>query len=379
MHTHTEQDQAYGLAGLLTAPVGYLVLLFLPVYLEVVAASLQLTEQQIGRLASADSIGLVLATIVFALWVNKINFRHVTFAGVLIAVAGNFICAFVDHFETLYVLRILCGVGEGLLVAVGISALGMTSAPNRWFGYYTATVVLVQALGLIAVPLLYKAGGLYLVFVTMAGFYLLPLLVVNELPQRSHSAPVVESSERGQAIGARWFVLALLGLLSFYIGLGGVWSYISFLATDAGLQLDSVSRSLALSMTAGLLGALFFAWLNEKGKSSALLFFSFALMSGCLLALLNTLSDMRYLALLSVFSFFWSVVGARTFAIISDVDHSGKFISMAQACVGIGYIIGPMFASQLLLVYSYPGVNLLGIAAFILCFVLMLPLARRGR
>jgi hypothetical protein len=41
-------DLKYGLSGLATAPIGYLVLLFLPVYLEVVGINLSLTEQQLG-------------------------------------------------------------------------------------------------------------------------------------------------------------------------------------------------------------------------------------------------------------------------------------------------------------------------------------------
>ena len=60
-HTTSNSDLKYGLSGLATAPIGYLVLLFLPVYLEVVGISLALTEQQIGWLASTDSIGLVIA------------------------------------------------------------------------------------------------------------------------------------------------------------------------------------------------------------------------------------------------------------------------------------------------------------------------------
>jgi predicted MFS family arabinose efflux permease len=379
MQLKTNQDLAYGIAGLLTASVGYLILLFLPVYLEVVALSLSLSEQEVGRLASTDSAGIVVATILFASFVSKLNFRKVAFLGVLISVVGNLLSGAVDSFYLLCLVRLVCGVGEGLLVAVGISALGMTSSPNRWFGYYTAAVVIVQAIGLAAVPFIYQSSGLFFVFFAIAIFYMLPLLVLKKLPKDSNGYGSVVTESKPSYVSKKLFWLAIMGLLSFYIGIGAVWSYISFLATDSGLPLDTVSQSLSLSMLAGLLGALFFAWLNKKGKSSILLFVSFAIMSACLIAVLTNLTDLRYLVLLSIFSFFWSIVGARTFAIISDADHSGKYINIAQATVGIGYIIGPMIAAELVIDFKYLGVNMLGVIAFMCCFVLMLPLAKKGR
>ena len=320
----------------------------------------------------------MLATLLFAHFVQRLNFRHVAAAGISISVLANLACGFVSDFNLLCLLRVLCGLGEGLLVAVGISALGMTSSPNRWFGYYTAAVVAVQALGLLAVTPVYEAGGLQLMFLFIAGFYLLPLLVLRRLPTGSQSYQSISSETVApSSASGKLFAAALLGLLCFYMGIGAVWSYISFLATDQGLELNSVSQSLALSMLAGLFGALFFAWLDQRGKSTTLLLASFAIMSACLIAVLNQLTDLKYLLLLSIFSFFWSVVGARTFAIISDADQSGKYISMAQATVGIGYILGPMLAAQLIADFKYTGVNILGIVAFACCIGLMWPLARK--
>ncbi|PHI35709.1 MFS transporter [Pseudoalteromonas sp. GCY] len=373
-------DLAFGLSGLLTAPIGYLVLLFLPVYLEVVAKTMALTDQQIGHLASTDSVGIVIATLLFSFFIQKLQFRQVTLVGVAITVLANLASALTDSFTLLCFIRIIAGFGEGLLVAVGITAIGMTSNPNRWFGFYTAVVVGVQALGLVTVAPIYQAGGLIAVFVAMAALYLLPLLVVKQLPQNTTSYLTSEEANPcNHYIAPKYFLIALAGLLCFYIGIGSTWTYISFAGTDAGLSLDYVSQALALAMIAGLLGALFFAWLNDKGKNAWLLSLSVVIMGVSLIAVLFDVSEFKYLMLLSVFSFFWSIVGARTFAIISDADHSGKYISAAQTLVGVGYIIGPMMAAQIIVGYSYLGVNTMGAIAFMLCFALMMPLARKSR
>jgi MFS family permease len=205
MQLKTTQDLAYGISGLLTASVGYLILLFLPVYLEVVALSLSLSEQEVGRLASTDSAGIVVATILFASFVSKLNFRKVAFLGVLISVVGNLLSGVVDSFYLLCLVRLVCGVGEGLLVAVGISALGMTSSPNRWFGYYTAAVVIVQAIGLAAVPLIYQSSGLFFVFFAIAIFYMLPLVVLKKLPKDSNVYGSVVTESKPSYLSKRYF------------------------------------------------------------------------------------------------------------------------------------------------------------------------------
>ncbi|MDO6774375.1 hypothetical protein BCU94_03090 [Shewanella sp. 10N.286.52.C2] len=373
----SDPDLKYGLSGLATAPVGYLVLLFLPVYLEVVGIKLSLTDQQIGWLASTDAVGLALATFIFSIFIKKVNFRQVLLVGVVIAVAGNFLSVFTENFLVLCLIRSITGLGEGLIVAVGISAIGMTSNPNRWFGFYTAAIVVVQAIGLALVPIIFDRLSLSGVFIAMGLFYLIPLLVIKLLPRKSDDYKVKQGVEKtGEKQPTKQLNLALLGILFFYMSIGGVWTYMSLMGTSADLALSYVSQALAIAMVAGLVGALFFAFTGEFGKHTGLLFVSLLVMALSLLVLDKGLNETRYLVSLCIFSFFWSIAGARLFAIISDVDHSGKYISAAQTVVGVGYILGPILASTLVEGTGYRDVVIMGTILFALSFILVLPLAR---
>ena len=370
-------DLKYGLSGLATAPIGYLVLLFLPVYLEVVGINLSLTDQQIGWLASTDSIGLALATFIFSVFIKKLNFRKVLLVGVVITVAGNLLSALTQDFLVLCFIRSITGLGEGLIVAVGISAIGMTNNPNRWFGFYTAAIVIVQAIGLALVPIIYDQLSLSGVFVAMALFYLVPLIVIKLLPRKSDDYKAEEGSKTKQyKQPSNLLNLGLVGLLFFYMSIGGVWTYMSLMGTSANLTLSFVSQALAIAMFAGLIGALFFAFIGEHGKHTGLLFISLLMMALSLWVLNKGLTEIRYLASLCVFSFFWSISGARLFAVISDVDHSGKYISAAQTVVGVGYILGPILASTLVKTSSYSDVIMMGTVLFSLSFIFILPLSR---
>ena len=374
-HPSLATDRHLGLSGLLTAPIGYLVLLFLPVYLEVAAERLALTDAEIGWLAATDASGLALATLVFSLAIKRLNFRTVVIAGVVISVAGNLSSLLTTEFVTLCLVRTLTGFGEGLLVAVGVTAVGMTANPNRWFGFYTAVVVAVQAIGLLLVPMLYAWGDLAAIYGAMAGLYLAPLVVLRWLPARCDGG---QESATGDTQPIGLLSLALLGLLFFYICIGGVWTYVSFMGTDQSLTLDYVSRALAVAMIAGFGGALFFAWLGERGKRHGVLLVSAVVMIGCLWWLNTFQGASEYLAILCVYSFVWSILGARLFAVIADADSSGTFISAAQTIVGVGFMVGPMIAASLVTDHGYPGVNAMGMVTLVLCVAAVLPLAQRN-
>jgi|TARA_R110002060_G_scaffold72621_1_gene81326 predicted MFS family arabinose efflux permease len=373
----SNSDLKYGLSGLATAPIGYLVLLFLPVYLEVVGINLSLTDQQIGWLASTDSIGLALATFVFSVYIKKLNFRTVLLVGVAITVVGNLLSALIQDFLVLCLVRAITGLGEGMIVAVGISALGMTKNPNRWFGFYTAAMVVVQAIGLVLVPIIYDYYLLSGVFVGMALFYLLPLVVIKLLPRKSNDYDVAEDTDRPKSEPPKTLLnLALISLLFCYIGVSGAWAYMSLMGTSVGLTLSFVSQALALSMVAGLLGAIFFALIGDMSKKIALMLISLILMALSLWGLDSNLTELRYLIALCVFAFFWSIASARISAAISDVDHSGQYISAAQTVLGFAYILGPIIASTLVQDSGYTKVIMMGSVLFGLCFIFLLPLSR---
>lgn len=371
------KDLIFGLSGLATAPIGYLVLLFLPVYLEVVGINLSLSEQQIGWLASTDSIGLALATFIFSVFIKRVNFRKVLLGGVFVTVFGNLCSSLIQDFYLLCFIRALTGLGEGMIVAVGISALGMTQNPNRWFGFYTAVMVVVQAIGLVLVPIIYNHFSLSGVFLGMALFYLLPLTVIKLLPRKSDDYEKTDNAITPKFKQPKMLLnLGLISLLFCYMGVSGVWAYMSLIGTSVGLTLSFVSKALAISMVAGLLGAMFFALIGDMSKRVGLMLLSLIIMALSLWGLDNELTELRYLIALCFFSFFWSIASARLSAVISDIDHSGQYISAAQTVLGLAYIIGPILASTLVQDTGYTKVIMMGTILFSLCFIFVLPLAR---
>lgn len=367
-------DLSNGLSGILTTCVGYTLILFMPLYLEFVAQALSLSESQVGLLAATDAGGLALAALLFAVFIKRLNFNYVILVGCTIAIIGNLLSISLSHFTVLCTVRILTGFGEGLVVAAGISVVGMVSNPNRWFGLYTAAVVVVQAIGLIILPVIKQHFDLQGVFIFFALLFLLPLLVYRKMPVHSVGTELSDTSSNNTDYSLnQLLLLALLGQLAFYAGIGGIWAYISLMGNEQGLEIGVVSQSLAISMAVGALGGLVFAALGKRGDSKALFALSILIMIGCLVGLVR-FNALSYLLVLCVFSFFWSLLGARLFAVVSDADHSGKYISAAQTVLSLGYMVGPLIAAMLFEYFAYHGILAMAAIAFVLCFGLVLPL-----
>jgi len=368
-------DRRNGINGIIVASTGYLVILFLPVLMGVLSEGLGLSASQVGQLASMESTGLALATLLCSFVIKSLNFHVTVMVGVAITVLANLFSIGVNDFSILCAIRLLSGFGEGLLVAVGMTAIGMTTNSGRWFGFYVASAVVLQTFGLLVIVPLYEQWQLPGIFILISILYLIPLAVLRLLPTNSGAYTVDCGGAKNNVQPTGFLILALVSSLFFYISIGGVWAYIIFMGTDAGLALGYTSQALAISMVAGLLGGVIFAAIGRHGTSHRLLGVSIVIMIGCLWLLSNISGDVNYVVILCVYCFFWSVISARLFAVISDADHSGRFISAAQTTLAAGFAAGPYLASLLVTDYGYPGINIMAAVALVVCFVTVTPLA----
>ncbi|MEH6713095.1 MAG: MFS transporter [Paraglaciecola polaris] len=369
------RDRKNGISGLIAAPIGYLMVLFLPVFLEVASQQLALTPSEVGRLGAMDALGLAIGTLICAVYIKRLNFRHTVALGAIICISMNVLSAFISDFSVLCMIRVVAGLGEGLLVAIGVTAVGMTSLPERWFGLYTAAIVAVQAVGLLIIAPIFNQWQLSGVFITMALIYAIPLALLRLLPVRSEAVTTVSH----QSQPTRKLLLAMFAMLFFYLCIGGVWAYVSFMGTGQGLSLEYVSNSLAISMLSGFLGALFFAAIGRHARNMSLLVGSIIIMITSLYFLSTFNTGFSYLIITCVYGFFWSVIGARLFSAISDADQSGRYISAAQTVLGMGVALGPLLASLLIDDFGYAGVNGMAAVALVLCLLSILPLALHSR
>ncbi|GAA6151320.1 MFS transporter [Pseudoteredinibacter isoporae] len=363
-----------GVAGTICALVGYSVIFLLPSFVEAAAQHYALNDQQLGWLGAADTAGLALSTTVMAISLQRFKLPQLLMAGVVIAVSANVYSLLAGNLGHLLGSRFFAGLGEGLLVVVGMSTLAQTRDTNRWFAIYTAAAVVLQAIGLFVLPRIIELWGFDGVIVCFLILLLSPLLFRADIvPLVSNEQPV-SVPHTVSRFSSLPLYSALLAVLGFYISIGTFWTYAATLGTAQGFSFDSVSEALSLSMIGGFAGALLLMFLGTAAKNYRIYLISALVMVASLLALRSGFTQFLYLGALIAYSVVWSVIASKLYADVAEGDGSGRFITACQPLINIGFALGPLLASQWVLVHGNQVVIYVAVMALLVSMVCIYPL-----
>ncbi|WP_299770566.1 MFS transporter [uncultured Pseudoteredinibacter sp.] len=371
-----------GLNGTICALVGYSVIFLLPSFVESAAQEYKLNEQQLGWLGAADTAGLAISTSIMAFALHKFNLSRLLLLGLCAAVLGNILSLFSKEIVDLLWSRLIAGLGEGLLVVLGMYCLAKTHDTNRWFAIYTAAAVILQAIGLFLLPRLIEHWGFVAVIYSFMLLLIAPLLCLRPLSRFLKELSTQAESDTDNScstvldIYKKPLFLSLLAVLFFYISIGTFWTYAATIGTSAGFSFEWVSEALSLSMIGGLAGALLLVYLGPSAKNYRIYVISAAFMVGSLLALLLNFSDNLYLVALIVYSIVWSIIASKLYSDVAEGDSSGRFITACQPLINIGFALGPLLASQWVLEHGNSSVIYIAVAALLFSMLCIYPLVK---
>lgn len=172
-------------------------------------------------------------------------------AGVVF-LAANLASAVVTQYETLLAARFIASLAGGTLMILCISCAAGTPNPSRVYAFWVLGQLLLGMLGLLALPGLFATFGLKVVYLILAAIMLCCLPLVSAFPPRFQPLSV----SRQQPSTALWRqALAVLAVLTFYISLSAVWTFIGTIGSAAGLSPTQVGLVLAAATVCGIIGA----------------------------------------------------------------------------------------------------------------------------
>lgn len=381
MTTKQHRDLFLGTSGTIAALIGYSVIFLLPSFLEAAAVQFNLNNQQIGWLGSSETGGLAISTLLCALFINKLDIKKIAVLGIVIALIANVLSNFCTAVEGLLWSRLVAGLGEGLLVTAGMTALAKTANPDRWFAIYTGAAVVLQAAGLFLLPSVIQQWQLFGVLLCFIILLILALFFIRYLPNKTDviRENSLNSPETSNAKLSRNLVFGVFAILSFYISIGAVWTYIAGIGTAAGFSFEWVSTALSISMIGGFIGAVLLALMGRMATGSVILIVSGLIMLLCLYFLDLDFNKSQYTWTLIIYSVVWSVIASRLFSLIATADKSGRFITASQPMLNIGFALGPLMASGLIVKFSYSGVLALAAVSLLVSILCIIPLARTSK
>ncbi len=380
LHNRTEFDDWRSLSlGIYMALTGYAVMVGLPVISTSWVNNLGFTEVQVGYVTSADLFGLAFGAVIAYFTVAKYDRRHLAVGAATVAIVANLLCIYFQSYDATLILRLAAGIGAGLYTGIAVATIGGHSRPAFAFGLELFAFAFSQAGELKFLPYL-SIEGMYIAF---AVTFVIGLAFISWLPRRPAEAALdvevdVEESDgdhhvEHQHVPAYVPWLVLTAVVFTYINIGGYWAYIELATVGSDASPEWVSSMLVYTSFFSLIGCLFAVLLSNRYGLSKPLLVTLVFQASIVLMLVFGITNYSVAFSMFAFNFCWIFVDIYQAAVISNVDRSGRYVSLLPAAQGLGNGLGPAMAATVLAWgIGYNGVFIMCASASIIAMLVYL-------
>ena len=375
----TREDVRAVLASMLLAKTAVATFAIAPFLVGGYIDHLGLSAAQAGRALSFEIFGLAAANASAFFWIHKLACRRWAIRLLLLVAASNLLCIAAPDIAVLLLLRGAIGLFEGALLALGFGLLGVTRRPNRNFGCYFALSLSIGAINVRILPLFLETAGVAGLFVNLSLYAVLALLFSAWVPGDTIAScgdrAGVRRPPRGQPHTIAAILLALLIVANYvyFVGQGGVWSFLERLGLQYAIDLGGIASALSLSLFAGVAGAALAGWLDLRlGRAFPLLAaVSLAVVS---IGILFTAPGHAAFAIAAcLFNFGNNFGHPYVLGFAAQIDASSRLTVLCGALHTAGQASGPILAGFIVTAADYSNVLWLGWLAFGAALILFLP------
>ncbi|MDD1149698.1 MFS transporter [Pseudomonas sp. TNT2022 ID357] len=342
----TRQPLGLLAAIVLFAAITPAVLLMAPAIAAQLASQWHLSPTQIGDLFSAELGAMSLATLPAIWWLKHIDWRRAALCSAVLFIVANLLSMQAHDYSLLLMARFGSALAGGSLMIICLASAAASPSPSRAYGFWVMGQLVLGAVGLSLLPMLFQRFGLGACYLILALLMTLCLPLARCFPTgAAHPA-----SDAPQAPAISWLKasLGILGILTFYISLSGVWTFIGAIGSQSGLSAQTNGDILAVATLMGIVGALCATLFGDRLPRSALLLLGYGLMAGSVLALLGQPQLARFALAALVFKFTWTFILPLILARMAEMDRSGRLMNASNLVISAGLAIGPTLAGRLI-------------------------------
>lgn len=321
------------------------ILMTAPAVAAQLASQWLLTPAQIGHLFSTELGAMSLATLPAWWWISRVNWRRVAALAAGVFIVGNLASALVSDFSLLLGLRFIASLAGGTLMILCITCAAGTTNPSRVYALWVLGQLVLGAVGLLVLPLLFAHFGLMAVYLILTVIMLCCLPLIRAFPSGFHPA---QSSAHAAAPPLFRKIFAVLAVLTFYISLSAVWTFIGSIAAAAGLSPVNSGQVLAAATLFGIAGAGGAAFISAKRSGNGLIWLSYGLLIAGIALLFQAPLLLRFALAAVLFKFTWTFVLPFILARVAGLDNNGKLMNNINLVIGGGMAIGPTLAGYLI-------------------------------
>ena len=327
-----------------------------------------------GLLGSAELAGMALMAVGLAAVVARIRRRAWVLAGVAAAAFGHGISSIDLGYGMLLAARATAGLGEGILLAVGMAAAAGARDPTRLFAQVFVMEAVLFAALIAAAPFVIGAFGAEGVFAALAILTLMIAPVAAWIPDAPAVAePAVADS--GPSPNRNLALLGILALAIMAIGQMTIWVLSERLGVLAGLSAESIGAVLAIASLTGIAGAGAAAALGTRLGNVPPVAIGLSAFVIAAVAMIQINQSPVYIGSsitfgLAFYFFLPYIMGA-----IAALDRAGRWTATAGGVQTVAAAIGPLLGG-LLVTVGWWSVSLLIVVSTPIGFALLWPALR---
>ena len=202
------------------------------------------SAKEAGYVASAEMWGIALTTLALTFVANRVNWRNILTLAILLAAAGNFLSVLTQDVVIFATLRALAGVGSGVLISLTFTSIGLTSNPDRNFGFLIMWILAYGAAGFLLMPVAYTTIGMTGVLFFFGLLNLSALAFVRYLPASGEEHARV--NDNTVVLPKLFKALAVSTMFIYFVGQGVVWADLFLIGSNGGSTEQEVSNGLIL-------------------------------------------------------------------------------------------------------------------------------------
>ena len=329
------------LPGYLTGMQG---IALLPFCIGSIIDSFGVSESVAGGLATLQLGILAFVSLFLSSIIHQINRRWFLLIGIGISIIGNFlsiIAVITQSIVMLFIVRMLTGFGEGIVVATISAVAAGTLNPTRAFAYMNGYGVVIVGFVFLTSPALienYGASGLFGIMMLIG---IIAITSVGFVPLTKASKNSISKNNFKWNFGFKpWICLFLLGLIA--ITTGGVWAFAERIGVQlVGLPLQSVGAMIALAAFITPIGPIIANILGNRFGRTLPVITGLALY--ILVAFIFTYTVNPTLFFIGVVghSIVSVFLGTYLAGFFSFLDPSGRVVAASLSFTAVGNAIGP--------------------------------------
>jgi predicted MFS family arabinose efflux permease len=361
-------------AFLATAGVFYVNIV--PALVSGLVDELHFTSRQAGEVAAANVYGAAIGALIIVFFIRKIPWRAAAVIALLALIAADFLSTLVVTPTALMVVRFLHGLIGGALVGIGYSVIARSPFPDRTFGMLLFVQFGLGGLGLIFLPHFVHLYGAPVLFLALAAFSAVTLLMLPFLADNPPPKIVQTQNSRALAIACLPLMLALAGLFLFQAGKMAVTTYAVGLGRSFGLQDIFINSTLGISGWVGALGSFLVIIIGPRFGRTKPLICALPLTIAGTFVLHFGASPVVFAAVNVVTTMTWAFVLPYLLSMCAAFDSGGQSAALGGFFSKMGLATGPLVGAAALGQMDYGRLINSSIAVLLVSMVAILLPAR---